>query len=133
MKIRAARASTLVLGLALSSCSADTPTSSEIPDLPPAPDASRPQDPGLSFEFACPIDLPIELELKAGSRPLSGIPAVTDPEFLSAAEAAAYLSADDLVLGVEVAGRFLAFPARILNYHEVATYSVDRYRYAATW
>ncbi len=115
-------------------CSENTSTQSLTPpgDDTPLADPDRPADPGLSFELACLGKLPLDLDLRAGSRPITGIPAVTDPKFLSPNQVT-YLQDGDLVFGVEIAGRFFAFPARILNYHEVTTFSVDDYRYAATW
>lgn len=101
-------------------------------DDPPPPVTGRPADPGLSYTMQCLATLPVDLDLRAGSRPITGIPAVTDPAFLAAADVT-YLEDSDLVFGVEAEGRFMAFPARILNYHEVTTYSLDLYRYAATW
>jgi len=105
----------------------------QVPDPIPLPEpVVRPADPGLSYAFSCLIEGPIVNPLEYGSRPLSGIPAITDPDFVAAADAS-YLFPEDWVFGVEIAGRFLAFPARILNYHEVTTFSVDSYRYAASW
>jgi hypothetical protein len=99
---------------------------------PIPPPADRPADPGLSHAFTCLTDDPVEYPVRFGSRPLSGIPALIDPPFVKA-EDATYLFPDDWVFGVEIAGRFFAFPARILNYHEIVTFSVDSYRYAASW
>ena len=116
-----------------SACTEEPPTTAqESPKPPPPKDETRPADPGLSFDPPCPTTIPMPYDIKLGSRPDSGIPAVTDPEFLAAAEAT-YLQDPDYVFGVEIDGRFLAFPARILNYHEVTNYSLDLYRYAATW
>ena len=98
--------------------------------LPPA--GNRPADPGLSFDFACTHSGAINNPIKSGSRPLTGIPALIDPNFLPA-DQVTYLGPDDWVFGVEIEGRFLCFPAKILNYHEVVSFSVDSYRYAASW
>ena len=99
--------------------------------LPPA-DENRPLDPGLSFDFSCLRSGPIDNPILPASRPLDGIPALIDPAFIPVNEVD-YLSRDDWVFGVEIEGRFFAFPARILNYHEVVTFNVDLYRYTASW
>lgn len=125
---------TLLFGCLIVGCSTESTTATEdLPrDDPPPKVGDRPEDPGLSFTPGCLAELPLDLDLRAGSRPITGIPAVTDPAFLAAADVT-YLNDEDLVFGIESEGRFLAFPARILNYHEVTTYSLDEYRYAATW
>lgn len=57
-------------------------------------------------------------EIKHGGPPRDGIPALDQPDLMSA-EDAAYLALDDRVLGVSVAGEARAYPIRILNYHEI--------------
>lgn len=54
----------------------------------------------------------------SGGPPKDGIPALTDPAVVSAADAS-YLRADDRVLGVAIGGQVRAYPIRILNWHEV--------------
>jgi hypothetical protein len=48
-----------------------------------------------------------------------GIPALVDPRFVEA-RAASYLTDDELVFGVEIAGDARAYPHRILDWHEMA-------------
>ena len=47
-----------------------------------------------------------------------GIPALTNPHLLAAADAH-YLNDDDLVFGIEIAGDARAYPLRILDWHEM--------------
>lgn len=51
--------------------------------------------------------------------PVDGIGALTDPEMISAAAAAEFLTPDELILGVEIDGDARAYPLRILDWHEV--------------
>ena len=57
-------------------------------------------------------------EIHRGGPPRDGIPALTDPEFVSAQDAHG-LHADDRVLGVHRNGVAKAYPLGIMNYHEV--------------
>jgi hypothetical protein len=61
--------------------------------------------------------VPLE-QIHHGGPPRDGIPALTDPRFIPAAEAD-YLQPDDRVLGIERHGERRAYPIRILNYHEI--------------
>jgi len=61
--------------------------------------------------------IPIE-DIKSGGPPKDGIPALTDPEWLNAKEAA-YLNPEDRVIGFVQNGDARAYPIRILNWHEV--------------
>ena len=47
-----------------------------------------------------------------------GIPALTNPKHVTAADAT-YLEDDELVFGVEIAGEARAYPLRILDWHEM--------------
>jgi hypothetical protein len=57
-------------------------------------------------------------EILSGGPPKDGIPALTDPEAVPAAEAS-FLQPSDRVLGVPLGGHSRAYPIRILNWHEV--------------
>jgi len=48
-----------------------------------------------------------------------GIPALTNPRHVRP-EQATYLTADELVLGISVAGQHRAYPLRIMDWHEMA-------------
>ena len=57
-------------------------------------------------------------QILSGGPPKDGIPALLEPKFISAGEAA-FISAKDQVIGVVISGRPRAYPIRILNWHEV--------------
>ncbi|TAM08548.1 MAG: DUF3179 domain-containing protein [Paraburkholderia sp.] len=57
-------------------------------------------------------------EILEGGPPRDGIPALTTPRFVAAADAT-FLRADDSVLGVSLRGVTKAYPVRILNWHEI--------------
>ncbi len=56
-------------------------------------------------------------EIMRGGPPRDGIPAIDNPVFVPAGEAA--LSPDDRVIGVALGGEARAYPIRILNWHEI--------------
>ena len=58
-------------------------------------------------------------EIRAGGPPRDGIPALTDPPRLSAEDADAWLRDDDRVMGLVLGGEAVAYPVRILNWHEI--------------
>jgi len=57
-------------------------------------------------------------EIRSGGPPKDGIPALADPAFVSAVDAA-FLRDKDRVLGLSYNGVVRAYPIRILNYHEI--------------
>jgi hypothetical protein len=63
-------------------------------------------------------------EIMSGGPPRDGIPALTTPKFISAAEAT-MLRDDDQVMGVFINGVAKAYPTRILSWHELVN---DYYR-----
>ena len=89
-------------------------------------------DPGISYDPSCLAELPMDNPIAGGGYDPTGIPALTDPRFL-AASAADYLHPAERVFGVEVDGRFLAFPVKVMNYHEVCTFQVGDIRSTASW
>ena len=58
-------------------------------------------------------------EILAGGPPRDGIPALTDPPRLSAEGADGWLRDDDRVMGLVIGGEAVAYPVRILNWHEI--------------
>ena len=56
-------------------------------------------------------------EIRSGGPPKDGIPALTDPEMISADEAT-YLDASDQVIGLNMNGEARAYPLKILVHHE---------------
>ena len=68
-----------------------------------------------------PPDVPHEIRLEEiawGGVRVDGIPALTNPDFLTP-DAADYINDDDLVFGVEINGDARAYPLRILDWHEM--------------
>jgi len=57
-------------------------------------------------------------EIQGGGPPKDGIPAILDPQFISAQEAT-FLADDDELVGVVENGVAKAYPLRILTWHEV--------------
>jgi hypothetical protein len=57
-------------------------------------------------------------EIQSGGPPKDGIPAILDPQFISAHEAT-FLADDDELIGVVESGVAKAYPLRILTWHEV--------------
>ena len=57
-------------------------------------------------------------QIKHGGPGRDGIPAISQPDFVSAVQAS-FLSDTDRVLGINMQGRQKAYPVRILNYHEI--------------
>lgn len=62
-------------------------------------------------------------EILGGGPPKDGIPAILDPQFVSA-DQAKYLGDEDRVIGVVRKGVAKAYPLRILTWHEVVNDSV---------
>jgi len=74
--------------------------------------------PAMAWDFtkhSIPLD-----DILSGGPPRDGIPALLDPQFISAKEAADSLKPGDKVIGVAMGGEARAYPVRILNYHELA-------------
>ncbi|GAB4224342.1 MAG: hypothetical protein Kow0062_25960 [Acidobacteriota bacterium] len=57
-------------------------------------------------------------EIRSGGPPRDGIPALTDPPRVAAAQAG-WLRDDDRVIGVALGDEAVAYPVRILNWHEI--------------
>jgi hypothetical protein len=57
-------------------------------------------------------------EIMSGGPPRDGIPALTAPKFVSAAEAG-FMRDDEQVMGVILNGIAKAYPTRILSWHEL--------------
>lgn len=61
-----------------------------------------------------------------------GIPAISNPMFISAAEAT-YLDDDDLVLGLKIGDEIRAYPHSILDWHEIINDQIGDLRLAITY
>ena len=82
------------------------------------------------FDFA-KHSIPID-EILSGGPPKDGIPALSDPEFVTADEAG-FLSDDDMVIGLVVKGEVKAYPVKILNWHEAVNDTVGGRKILTTW
>ncbi|MCH7880452.1 MAG: DUF3179 domain-containing protein [Proteobacteria bacterium] len=71
-------------------------------------------------------------EILSGGPPKDGIPALTNPEMLSASEAS-YLSPEDRVIGITLNGESRAYPISILNWHEIVNDQIKGERFAVTY
>jgi len=83
-----------------------------------------------SFRFknaSIPVD-----EIHSGGPPKDGIPALTDPKFLTVEEAE-YLSDSDRVIGVIFNEAARAYPLRVLNYHEIVNDTIGDQSVAITY
>lgn len=64
--------------------------------------------------------------------PKDAIPAILRPTF-GASKSAAWLSARDLVVGVEIGGDSRAYPVATLSHHEIVNDTVGGQPIAVTW
>jgi len=72
-------------------------------------------------------------EIRAGGPPRDGVPALTDPVREAVEEADRWLEDDDRVMGLVVNGEAVAYPIRILNWHEVVNDVVGGRSLAVTY
>ncbi len=71
-------------------------------------------------------------QIRSGGPPKDGIPALTDPQVISAAQAES-LAPTERVIGVSVQGEQRAYPLRILNYHEIVNDTLGGVPIAVTY
>ncbi len=62
-----------------------------------------------------------------------GIPAILDPQFISAAEAAEQMLDSERVLGVSINGDHRAYPLNQLSRHEIVNVELGGVAVAVTW
>ena len=86
-------------------------------------------DPGST---RIPADKYADLEIVT-LLPRDAIPAVDDPQFLSAAEADEFYDADELVIGVEFDGDARAYSIPYLSNREIVNDTVGGVKIAVTW
>ena len=97
-----------------------------------APDEKKlPDGRGGAFDVTR-HSVPLE-DIVAGGPPKDGIPALTDPSFVSAKEADKFLRSWDRVLGVEHRGVAKAYPIKILNWHEVVNDTIADKPLTVSW
>ncbi len=61
------------------------------------------------------------------------IPAIRDPEFVNAADAEAWMEAEEPVIGVEIDGEARAYPTAMLSRHEIVNDVLGGAPIAVTW
>jgi len=71
-------------------------------------------------------------EIHSGGPPKDGIPALTDPKFITA-DQVNYLQPADRVIGVVIDAEARAYPLRILNYHEIVNDTLAETPIAVTY
>ena len=71
-------------------------------------------------------------DFSSGGPGKDGIPAISDPKFVSASKAQ-FLKADDLVIGLSRQGQAKAYPLRILNWHEIVNGTMLQQRAPSQW
>ncbi len=83
-----------------------------------------------AFDFSA-ITVPVD-EIHAGGPPKDGIPALTNPGFITA-RGATYLRPEDRVIGVVASDQAKAYPLKILNHHEIINDRVGDLPVAVTY
>ena len=71
-------------------------------------------------------------EILSGGVPKDGIPALLNPQFVTAAKAG-FLEPDDRVIGIKRGAETKAYPLRILNWHEVVNDTIGGTPVAVTF
>ena len=75
--------------------------------------------------------LPVE-QILHGGPPRDGIPALSNPKLIAAAQAT-YLQPQDRIVGIDLHGEARAYPIAILNWHEIVNDEIDGQRFAITY
>jgi hypothetical protein len=71
-------------------------------------------------------------EIHAGGPPRDGIPALTDPKFIPAAQAD-FLADEDRILGLNLGGEARVYLIAILNWHEIVNDRIGERAVAVTY
>ncbi|WP_417750264.1 DUF3179 domain-containing protein [Rosistilla oblonga] len=85
---------------------------------------------GIGFDLR-QATIPVQ-EIRSGGPPKDGIPSLSNPRMVSAAEAT-YLRANDRVIGVVLGRETRAYPLAILNYHEIINDRIGELPIAVTY
>lgn len=85
---------------------------------------------GPAFDLSTTV-VPVG-EIGSGGPPKDGIPALTNPKFVTARQAN-YLQPQDRVIGVVVDGEARAYPLKILDYHEIVNDRIGKLPVAVTY
>ncbi len=132
-------ASLTIATLVLSACAATSPselvTENAAASATPPPSAAAPADgllpletppPGAEREFSTDFSrhtVPYR-EVLSGGPPKDGIPAIDAPQFVTVAEADAWLASQEPVVLVQADGEARAYPLQILTWHEIVNDTV---------
>ena len=76
--------------------------------------------------------IPVE-DIRGGGPPRDGIPALFDPEYISASEADKLLDPAEEVLGLVINGVSRAYPIRIMSWHELVNDEIAGTPYLVSW
>ena len=101
----------------------------------------RGEDVAVRLDCAGPRQKPFDVtrhiiplkEIRDGGPPKNGIPALSNPRFVSAKEGNKFLIQWDRVLGVEYHGVAKAYPIKILNWHEVVNDTIADKPLMVSW
>lgn len=72
-------------------------------------------------------------QIEGGGPPRDGIPALNDPQNMTAEQAGRLLGPSDRVLGVVFNGQAKAYPVRVLNWHELVNDTVGGRPILVSW
>ena len=76
--------------------------------------------------------IPVE-NIRGGGPPKDGIPALFNPEYLTAKAADKLLKPDEKVLGLNIKGVSRAYPIRIMSWHELVNDEIGGFPYLVSW
>ena len=76
--------------------------------------------------------IPVE-DIRGGGPPKDGIPALFNPDYLTANEASKLLKPDEKVLGLTLKGVSRAYPIRIMSWHELVNDEIGGIPYLVSW
>ena len=76
--------------------------------------------------------IPVE-DIRGGGPPRDGIPALSNPNYLTAREADELLQPDERVLGLTLKGVSRAYPIRIMSWHELVNDEIAGLPYLVSW
>lgn len=71
-------------------------------------------------------------QIMSGGPGKDGIPAILRPHFVSANQAN-FMAASDPILGIEIKGKYRAYPIKILNWHEVVNDQIEGKRFIVSY
>ncbi len=75
-----------------------------------------------------------ESQIMSGGVPIDGIPALSDPELVGAADPnASYVRTWDRVIGLQIDGTYIAIPHSVLWWHEIVNFSAFETPLAVTY